>query len=114
MIDRIFYAAVGIQILHWLLSFAVGPEVRALQGLFWIWVALVPFIGFFGGREGKGFGKSGGLAALLCVTWFFMVALNAMFLSSTVSAENWLKGMGAFAVSSVLFGSMAFVVAAIA
>jgi len=116
MVDRIFYAAVGIQVLHWLLSFVVGPEVWALQGLFWIWVALVPFIGFFGGREGKGLGKSGGLVALLFLMWFFVGTLNAVFLSlsSTVSPTDWLTGMGAFTLSSILFGAAACLVAIVA
>lgn len=114
MAHRMFYAAVGIQILQWLLSFFLGSEAWVLQGLFWVWLTLIPVIGFFAGRDGSGIGKAGGLAALLGVTWFFMVALNAMFLSSTVSADNWLRGMGAFALSSVLVGSVAFLVAAFA
>ena len=114
MADRIFYLGVGIQILHWLLSSFIGSEIWVLQAIFWLWLALVPIIGFLAGRGGSGLGKSGGLAALLCVTWFFIGALDGVFSSSAVSADHWLKGMGSLALSSLLFGVAAFLVAVLA
>jgi len=111
-----FYAAAGIQILQCCLSFFLGSDTWLLQALFWIWLALVPFIGFFAGREGDSLGKSGGLAALLFVSWFLLVSSNTTFLSLTSAwyTDKWLRGMGAFGLANALLALAVILVAVVA
>ena len=112
--DRAFNAAVGIQFIHLLSLLVPGVPSLVTECLSWIWLAFAPAIGFLNGREGNSPGKSGGHAALLLVTWFFMGALSEVIFPSVKNTEIWLTGIAGFALSCFLFAVVAFIVAAVA
>ena len=115
--DRIFYAAIGIQVLAWLLSAFLAADNWIVIGLFWIWIAFVPAIGFYVGRSGGKVPKACGLSTLLFVAWFSAGAVDMTF-SSIVSAslppDLWLKGLAGYALSCFFLAVVALLVVTLA
>jgi hypothetical protein len=98
--ERLFWAALALQVLHWPLSSDVFP--RWLQYVvFGAWVVVVPAIGFLVGRSGGTVGHASRFAGLLALAWFVLGSVGLLF-GDNGAPNAALTALLGFAISCLL------------
>jgi hypothetical protein len=114
-IYRIRDLGVALQILQVILS-AFGVHGWLAQAIYFAWNALIPVIGFLVSRGGGKIVHGGFHGAAMYLWWFFINAVAWTVLPGLRIAApgDALLALGGLAISCLVFGIIAFVVASIA
>jgi hypothetical protein len=106
---------VTLQILQVILS-AIGVHMWITEAIYFAWNALILVIGFLVGRGGGKVVHGGFHGAAMYLWWFFINAVAWTVLPELRRAapEDALLHLGGLAISCLVFGVIAFLVASIA
>lgn len=111
IVDRIFYVAVGIQLVDFVLGWFVSSDSWVHEVAFAVWAGSIPIMGFMYGRSGGGPWSVGRKAALLALIWFYLPAVVQAISRSRMPADMELIGWAGLAFGCAFLAGTLFVVA---